>query len=951
MDLANDGYFRNQGVGSWEINLAAFLADLNTNQWDNILNGGIYQYNRPVGSPNRGAAFADAFALLTNRFAGDYRTLAAVQNLFGANAQLAFRNNIDGYCDGPLMRTLAGISEPVQSLIWPWAGADNTNHYFTHQELFNPNESSFDFTSRLSSAGTNVSTYDRYTFYRLLSQLGTDSTPESGKMNLNFVNVDVNGNVVSGMETNFISWTNSVQFFTNAADRLLRAYTTQWRNGNPTNFAATFYSVSPADLWSLTTLTNPASYPAFGIGHIPVLVSNQFVYSSPVNRLLQLAANLYDATTASNYPSVFRPLFSRDAGGLGTNVFISGYTNVALTLGLGLNDVQLNQPIDASTLATMSGVVSNYAVNVYGVPWIIGAKKGLPNFNEFTMQNVVVVERKLQVKRPTLAGLITTNQMYIFSVSNSLGAELWNSYESNYFSANVPSIQVLVRDNISMVLTKTNDGLGTMSVLKQIINGGFTNSFSTNVWPGSQWSRSSPPPNGQPQADSFFVPLNPTVSTVVLLTNSAYYYGPGTYTPPIGSGPFVGPGFIPQYLYPSNYLDIGVQQLPHLGLLTTNRLQVVILDGNHVIDYAQFDGPQSSRDLNAELQDPFSYGDANSAYMWSTNGYLNGLVPYGVINQINYSRGRVTPAGDAMAKTQPSWNAANQELEQAFFDAFWFKGNPKPLSPPINGQSFVVNTNLSQQAPFTPIRTCYEYISWQANDPLVHYLAGDLNYSGQDTTPPTGIHQWYSDAPVPRPTYGIKNNRYQPWGIMLQSTNTDPNPYNLAVKDPLMWQSDNWDFPTNKFPTVGWLGRVHRGTPWQTVYLKASDILGRFRRSGTNTNYIGTNTWVFWTGTLILIGATYTAPVQDRLLFDLFTTAFNDNATRGTLSVNVGPTNANLAAWSALFSGVVVVTNNAASISFVVALSHNISSSISIPPWHLQSDVASWPSNRRWCKS
>ncbi len=26
-------YFRNQGVGSWEINLAAFLADLNTNEW------------------------------------------------------------------------------------------------------------------------------------------------------------------------------------------------------------------------------------------------------------------------------------------------------------------------------------------------------------------------------------------------------------------------------------------------------------------------------------------------------------------------------------------------------------------------------------------------------------------------------------------------------------------------------------------------------------------------------------------------------------------------------------------------------------------------------------------------------------------------------------------------------------------------------------------------------
>jgi hypothetical protein len=52
-------------------------------------------------------------------------------------------------------------------------------------------------------------------------------------------------------------------------------------------------------------------------------------------------------------------------------------------------------------------------------------------------------------------------------------------------------------------------------------------------------------------------------------------------------------------------------------------------------------------------------------------------------------------------------------------------------------------------------------------------------------------------------------------------------------------------------------------------------------------------------------------PKQDRLLFDLFTTAFNDNATRGQLSVNVGANDTNnpqagLAAWSALFSGIVV---------------------------------------------
>ena len=84
--------------------------------------------------------------------------------------------------------------------------------------------------------GTTVSTYDRYTFYRLLSQLGTDSTPESGKMNLNYDNLDAydqwSAPTASPAATNFCPG-RPLDFFTNAADRLLRAYTTQWRNSNP----------------------------------------------------------------------------------------------------------------------------------------------------------------------------------------------------------------------------------------------------------------------------------------------------------------------------------------------------------------------------------------------------------------------------------------------------------------------------------------------------------------------------------------------------------------------------------------------------------------------------------------------------------------------------------------------------------------------------------------------
>jgi hypothetical protein len=180
-----------------------------------------------------------------------------------------------------------------------------------------------------------------------------------------------------------------------------------------------------------------------------------------------------------------------------------------------------------------------------------------------------------------------------------------------------------------------------------------------------------------------------------------------------------------------------------------------------------------------------------------------------------------------------------------------------------------------------------------------------LNYTEETGTPHPGINTFnYGTTITNLPNLGQLNNHYQPWGGSPYSHPLAPD-WNMALKDPLMTNSDAWDFPTNKFPGVGWLGRVHRGTPWQTVYLKSTNIL-------LEAN--GLTTWTNWTGNTNSFDAINTAPAQDRLLFDLFTTAFNDNATRGQLSVNVeaGLTNnplAGLAAWSALFSGVVVPTN------------------------------------------
>ncbi|MCX6895097.1 MAG: hypothetical protein NTZ16_06285, partial [Verrucomicrobia bacterium] len=100
---AQEGFLRNQGIGSWEENLAAFLVDLNTNQW---LPGSGYTYNwsgAAVLNPSGGVAFYDALSLLKYRYNGTLNNLPTAGGALPANPFAA--DDIDEYSDGPLMQT------------------------------------------------------------------------------------------------------------------------------------------------------------------------------------------------------------------------------------------------------------------------------------------------------------------------------------------------------------------------------------------------------------------------------------------------------------------------------------------------------------------------------------------------------------------------------------------------------------------------------------------------------------------------------------------------------------------------------------------------------------------------------------------------------------------------------------------------------------------------------
>ena len=638
-------------------------------------------------------------------------------------------------------------------------------------------------------------------------------------------------------------------------------------------------SLSPFLRW-----TNVA--PGFGITNIPVYVNGQFVYSSAVNRVLQLAANLYEASTNETYPSVFRPVFTIDQY---TNLFIVGYSNVTgVLVGSPANDIQFSLPYDVSQLGYLPRNTA-MLTNIYGVPWIIGAKANLPGFNQLTMLNTVQATRALQVFRKTPDGPIYTNHLYQLYISNSISASFWNSYSNDYVSSG--QLSVLVSDYVSMGLTNS-DHPGIPSVMV------FSNTFAyiTNRWAGSRW----PHLIGEPRtANPFINSFISTSFTNTLYSGAIYKTGAKAWALPTDPDP-----------WESN--NISCDPLPQLGLLTTNWLRAIIVDQGHVIDYVQLRGPMDATNFTTALNDPNV--TTTSSYLWSTNasGTANNGPSWGYVNQIGVSQGIENAPINAIWKPENyPGNANSVSAGTAYFNAF-FQPAPHSFTDIYGNTAYA--TNQVVQAGYTATRTIFVPYLYQVNDPLVHFLADDLNAgtSGYWANGPVANGIWHqmdgvtATAPLPAPPGGldfVTKGRYQPWGVaapssLLTAAYNFGNPYNPAYKDPGVWDPDYWNFPTNKYPTVGWIGRVHRGSPWQTVYLKATNIVA----SGYAT---GTNTWAVWTGNGNSYDAANSAPVQDRLLFDVFTTRPNDNAARGTLSVN----QTNLPAWSGVLSGVVVLTN------------------------------------------
>ncbi|HTI72533.1 MAG TPA: hypothetical protein VMF06_21335 [Candidatus Limnocylindria bacterium] len=868
----------------------------------------------------------------------------------------------------PVRKVNSIIDEPFSTNLW------NASSPFSRASLI------------AADANTKqLNTYHENTFYRLLQQLGTDTGDgrfESGeevgghfylrpKLNINFAQDNPDGPLLAnanpsyltngGFNPGFRRW-DAATWMNYAVDRMLR---TEFTNGltrwqTLTN-TAWIYGTNRLD-------DSPLGFPivVFGPTNPPGSSATLTVpivnYTAQVHRMAQLAANIYDSTTnrGASYPylpTVFRPLVYRDVytnviyktnSGVVTatpgkaypalrlfgfeevtdaasSLFSSTVSNLWVDLNTvsNLNTASLHTLSEILPKTSSARVLTNLmARNIVGLPWVVGAKKGLPSFNESFSQTSLEVTRRLNVTKP-IGRLLATNQTpfdfnarvsYLFKITNFFSSEAWNSYIAQ-FPVDRP-LAVVTSNIVDMALFDSSLTNFPNAILGQPLNlpytVGTTNTLTTYFHSASSSSNTVKGWTGR----GYF----PTLTNAIV---TSFYFNP-TLAP--GSRVLNGNSLNDNVFVAANALP------PKIGVAVTNRLVMAIIDINsgRLLDFVNLKSVMMETNVMPYLTLGAAGGlGGNGLSMsdfWRTNVSRVPNIPVGLTNQSTISTAILGYPNTQFWKDAPGFRSVADARASFYF--FLYGQLPANALGTVDVAQFITNASthsVTFQSGFNPSASVVLTDRRMANDPLVHYTMEDL---GPGTTISTaagsqgfisfvGAYTPYGlytnippgDPAIFRNQIGSVNKKvimYAPWGTngilpwasggtaTAQATRFDP-----ALKDPMIRSSDDWIFPTNYFDTLGEIGRVHRGSPWQTVYLKslvATNPAGGFfyRYSGLG------NSWASWSGNY------GTHPTNDWKLLQLFTTAINDNAAQGLMSVN----QTNIAAWSALLAGTPIVQTN-----------------------------------------
>lgn len=501
-------------------------------------------------------------------------------------------------------------------------------------------------------------------------------------------------------------------------------------------------------------------------------------YQPSIHRLLQLAANLYGGLTNQTYqgrvlPWVFRPRFLTNEAG----VFIAGYEEEAGTACLHRPFRDLDDPEDRIRLQPDD--------NVYDVPLIFSATERMPNFNEFTCQTVVQVSRYVELRKANANDVrpSATNALYALSISNQFGLEAWNAFKDAYGSP----LQLRVQSWHTAALSVSNATAHPQTLISS--KRAFLTNLTLESWPAGQ----------------FQVVV---ASPLLLLSNVVY-------NPILASGdsPFVPAST--NMTFPTHG-DV----LPDFVVHCTNRLQYALVDpdANRLIDMVSFRGLNTTVPITVHAYESPSQ-DSGLSHFWLTSrigGATNASVPTrGLLYQIEASLGNMALSAQQMR----DWCLpADVDRSKATDVLRHFCGlSPICYRTPEQGRILQreLAGKLAVQVPFVFTAKFADTWSWEVNDPTVHYLAGDLRIPG------ILVHGFPS---------GTTRSLCSSWNVQLPLVSlgrTNAVYYSTAAKrtqspaqfDLELDSADAWDFPVTPLVNLHWLDRVHRGTPWQTVYL------------------------------------------------------------------------------------------------------------------------------------
>jgi hypothetical protein len=400
----------------------------------------------------------------------------------------------------------------------------------------------------------------------------------------------------------------------------------------------------------------------FGVTNIPIYSQTNpaIRYSGAIHYILQSAADAYDATApTTNLPSVFRPIFSPESNGL----WIEGYAEVT-------NDF-------ATQMAKPFHAIDDPQIlpddNVWGVPWVVGAKGNIPAFNQYASATAFDLTRQLQfaLRHPNTRPQFT-NEFYLLTMSNAIGVSAWNSQATAYTNPVTIVISNVVSVNI------TNDA-GCFYA---------TNLVNTTAYPVSGW------PGKGTGASAVVVPL---INWSVSLPLSDWSVSRSALLDILNYPSFL-PGDEMQTALPTYDWTVGI----------TNHLIYALLDSGsgRILDFVNLSDAGARLDtaqLVASLSNspPPNGGSqvlASLCFIPSPSA-SNSAVSQGVMNQINIGEGRLAVSDYSIPASE----------------AYAFTSNL------MGGCS-----SLSFDAPVAPHISVLQTLFLQAASPRAHYTSDDI---------------------------------------------------------------------------------------------------------------------------------------------------------------------------------------------------------------------------------